>query len=75
MEVRLFSFEAVVLSSEETGLSPSLARLRYLFLPSLALFSPNHILSLCVNVKVAYNHSQYLISQRQDVSNVLNTKA
>ena len=47
MEVRLFSFEAVVLSSEETGLSPSLARLRYLFLPSLALFSPNHTHSLC----------------------------
>ena len=47
MEVRLFSFEAVVLSSEETGLSPSLARLRYLFLSSLALFSPSHIHSLC----------------------------
>ena len=47
IEVRLFSFEAVVLSSEETGLYPSLTRLHDIFLPSLALFSPNHTLSLC----------------------------
>ncbi len=39
-------FEAVASSFEETGLSPFLTRLRYLFLPSFALSSPNQTISL-----------------------------